>query len=219
MLEHTGQTGHADMLIGGVDDVLIHLVCDDKGIVLQRELCDGLQLIAAEDLAAGVRGVAEDQRLGPLCKALFNEAEVKLIGRRDQRDIDGFRPGEDGICAVVFVKRREDHDLITGVADGHHRGHHGLGAAAGDADLGVGVHFMMEGGARLFRQCFAEILGAEGHGVLVRAFVSRLSQCVQQFLRRVKIREPLRQIDGVILVVDTGHTADDGVGKRADTIT
>ena len=47
MLEHTGQTGHADMLVGGVDDVLIHLVGDDKGIVLQRELCDGLQLIAA----------------------------------------------------------------------------------------------------------------------------------------------------------------------------
>ena len=78
---------------------------------------------------------------------------------------------------------------------------------------------MMEGGARLFRQCFAKILGAEGHGVLVRAFVSRLSQRVQQFLRRVKIREPLRQIDGVILVVDPGHAADDGVGKRADTIT
>ena len=34
---------------------------------------------------------------------------------------------------------------------------------------------------------------------------------VQQLLRRVKIRETLGQIDGVILVIDAGHAADNGI--------
>ena len=41
---------------------------------------------------------------------------------------------------------------------------------------------------------------------------------VQQLLRRVKIREALGQIDGVILVVDAGHAADDGIRKRAHAV-
>lgn len=41
---------------------------------------------------------------------------------------------------------------------------------------------------------------------------------VQQLLRRVKIREALGQIDGVILVVDAGHAADNGIRKRAHAV-
>ena len=41
---------------------------------------------------------------------------------------------------------------------------------------------------------------------------------VQQLLRRVKIREALGQIDGVILVIDVGHAADNGIRKRAHAV-
>ena len=218
VLEHTGQAGHADVLCRGVDDVLIHLIRHHKSVVLDGKPGDGFQLVAAEDLAAGVGGVAEDKRLGTLGKALLDEAQIELILRRHQRDVDGFSPREDGVCAVVLVKRREDHHLVAGVADGHHGGHHGLGAAAGDADFRVGVHLVVEGRAGLFRQRLPEVLRTEGHSVLMGAVVGGFGQRVGQLLRRVKIREALRQVDGIVLVVDAGHPADDGVGKGADAV-
>ena len=107
--------------------------------------------------------------------------------------------------------------IVSGVADGHHGGHHGLGAAAGDADLRVGVH-VVERRAGLFRQRLPEVLRAEGHGVLMGAVVGGFGQRIGQLLRRVEIRETLRQVDGIVLVVDAGHPADDRVGEGADAV-
>ena len=78
--------------------------------------------------------------------------------------------------------------IVSGVADGHHGGHHGLGAAAGDADLRVGVHLVVERRAGLFRQRLPEVLRAEGHGVLMGAVVGGFGQRIGQLLRRVEIR-------------------------------
>ncbi len=77
---------------------------------------------------------------------------------------------------------------------------------------------MMEGRAGLFRQRFPEILRTEGHGILMRAVVGSFCQSIHQLPGRVKIRKALREIDGVILIVDAGHPADDGVGKGADAV-
>lgn len=108
--------------------------------------------------------------------------------------------------------------IVSGVADGHHGGHHGLGAAAGDADLRVGVHLVVEGRAGLFRQRLPEVLRTEGHSVLMGAVVGGFGQRVGQLLRRVEIREAPRQVDGIVLVVDAGHPADDRVGEGADAV-
>ena len=82
-----------------------------------------------------------------------------------------------------------------------------------------GIYFVVQGRAGLFCQRLAEVLRAKGHSVLVRAFVSRFGQSVQQLLRRVKIREALRKVDGVVLIVDAGHAADDRIRKGAHTVT
>ena len=219
VLEHAGQACHADVLGGRIDDVLVHLIRHHKGVILDGQLCNSFQFIAAEHLAAGVGRVAQDQRLGTLGKTLFNERDVKLIGGRHQRDVDRLGTGKDGVCAVIFIERREDHHLVAGVADGHHGGHHGFGAAAGHAYLGVGVHCMVQGRAGLFRQRFAEVLRTEGDGILVWAVVGGLCQRVQQLLGRVKIREALRKVDGIILVIDAGHAADDRIRECAHTVT
>ena len=219
MFKHAGQACHADMLCRSVDDMLVHLICYHKGIVLDCKGGNGLQLVPAEHLAARVGGVAQDQCLGSLGKALFDQRDIKLIGGRHQRDIDRLRTRKDGVCAIVLVERRKDHHLVAGVADGHHGRHHGLGAAAGHADLGVGVHSVVQGGAGLFGQRLAEVLCTKGHSVLVRAGIGCPCQRVQQLLRRVKIRKTLRQVDGVILIIDAGHAADDRIRKGAHTVT
>ena len=77
----------------------------------------------------------------------------------------------------------------------------------------------MQGGTGLFRQRLAEVLGTEGHGILVRAFVCGLGQGVQQLLGRVKVRETLGQVDGIVLIVDAGHAADDRIREGAHTVT
>ena len=118
-----------------------------------------------------------------------------------------------------LVERREDHHLVAGVANGHHGCHHGLGTAAGHADLGVGIHSVVQRGAGLFGQRLAEVLCAKGHSVLVWAGIGCSCQSVQQLLRRIEIREALRQVDGVILIIDAGHAADDRIRKCAHTIT
>ena len=191
MLEHTGQAGHADVLSGRIDDVLIHFIGHHKGVVLDRQLCNGFQLVPAEHLAAGVGRVAQDQCLGTLGKAFLDKRNIKLISRRNQRDINGLCPGKNGVGPVVLVKRREDHHLVAGVADGHHGCHHGFGAAAGHADLGVGIHLVVQGRAGLFRQCLTEVLRAKGHGILVRAVVGGLCQRIQQLLRENRCLEAL----------------------------
>ena len=78
---------HKSETAGSVDDMLVHLICYHKGIILDGKGGNGLQLVPAEHLAAGVGGVAQDQCLGSLGKALFDQGDIKLIGRRHQRDI------------------------------------------------------------------------------------------------------------------------------------
>ena len=58
-----------------------------------------------------------------------------------------------------------------------------------------------------------------GNRVLVGTLLADLLQPVGQLLRGIKVREALRQVDGTAVQTHARHTADDGVGKRADTIT
>mgnify|MGYP000917666032 CR=1 FL=1 len=46
-----------------------------------------------------------------------------------------------------------------------------------------------------------------------------LCQRIQQLLRRVKVRKTLRKVDGIVLVIDAGHAADDRIRECAHTVT
>ena len=90
-----------------------------------------------------------------------------------------------------LVERREDHHLVAGVADGHHRAHHRLGAAAGDENLGIRINRSAVGTPLLAGEGFAEVLRAEGYGILMRTFVRDFAQTISDGLGRRKIRETL----------------------------
>ena len=218
VLVHPGQRGHADVVVGGIDHVLVDLVGDDKGVVLQGQLADPHQFLPGKDLAAGVGGVADDDPLGPLAEALLHQTQVEVILRRHQGHIDGLGPREDGIGAVVLVEGRKDDDLVPRVADGHDGAHHRLGAAAGDDDFLLGVDLPADGPGLFAGQSLAEILGAEGDGILVGPLVGHPGQGVQNFGRGVKIREPLGEIDGSIFIADPGHPADDRIRKSSNAV-
>ena len=170
-LPHAGQRRKVHMLVRLVDDVLVHLVGDHIGVVSFGQLRDKQQLLPGEHLAAGVGGIAEDQglRVLPEGRLQLLGLEVKLRGV--QGHIDRFRAGKDHVRAVVFIERGENDELVPRVGDGHHRGHHGLGAAAGDDDLAVGIDVDAHEAALLFGQRGAQIVGAPGDGILVEVLV------------------------------------------------
>ena len=204
--------------MGGVDDVLVHLVGDDVDIVLGGHLGDGQQLLPGEHPATGVGGVAQHQCLGPLAEGGFQLIHVEGEGGGMEGHIDGLRPGEDGVGSVVLIKGREHDHLVAGIGDGHHGAHHGLGGAAGGHDLRIRVNGATHVMRLLFSQGLPEVLGAPGDGVLVRPLVGHLGQSVQNFFGRVKVRESLGQIHGAVFHGDAGHPADDGIGKVGGTL-
>ena len=127
-LEHPRQAGDVGVPIRLVDDVLVHLVGDHVGVILPGELRDELQLLAREHLAAGVRGIAEDECLGVvLGKGALELGTIEIVGGRHERHVDGIGAGKDGVGTVVLVERTEDDHLVAGVGDGHHGRHHRLG--------------------------------------------------------------------------------------------
>ena len=207
-----------DVLVGREDDVLVHLVGDHEGVVLLAQASNEEQLFFGEDLAARVGRVADDDRLRVLAEGVLEHRAVEVERRRDERHEDRVRAGENGVSAVILIKRREDDDLVAGIADGHHRAHHCLGAAAGDKNLGLRIDLAAVGLALLAGERLTEVLRAERDGVLMRALVSHLAQAVGDRLGRREIREALGKIDGADLVADAGHTPDDGIGKRLNAV-
>ena len=217
-LPHAGQRGKIGVHVGRVDDVFVNFVRDDIGIVFDGQLRDGFQLLTGKDLATGVGRVAQDQRLGVLAEGVLQFVGIEAEFRRVQRDVDRLRAGEDGVRTVVFIEGREHDHLVAGVGHRHHRGHHRLGAAAGDDDFSVGVDGAAHQAALLFGQRLAEVLRAPGDGVLVEILVRHLGQAVEDLLGRLEIREALGEVHCAVLQRNARHAADDGIGKALGAI-
>ena len=142
-----------------------------KGCRMSKNGADLKKLLPGEYLSAGIGRIADDDGLCSPAKALLYERGIKRIVGRDQRNIDRLRAGEDGVCAIVLIKRGEDDDLIPGITDGHDGSHHGFRAAAGDKHLGFRVNRQAGGCMKLLRQRLPQIRSTVGHGILMRAAV------------------------------------------------
>ena len=212
-LPHPREGGDVDMLVRFVDDMFVHLIGDHIGVVPLDDVRDLQKLLPGKDLAAGIGGIAEDQRLRALPERVLQDLRIVAVVRRRQRDVDRDGAGENGIRPVVFIKGGEDRNAVAGVRDGHHRRHHGLRAAAGHDDLRVRIDGKSHVLRLLFGQRLPQILRAPGDGVLMHVLVLHLAEAVQDGLRRIKIREALGQVDGPELVGDPGHPPDHGVCK------
>ncbi len=188
---HTGEGGEIGVLEGRVDDMLIDFVGNHISVVLLRKACDNLQLFPGKNSPAGVGGIAENQSLGLLPERVLQRFGVKMEVRRGKGDIDGFRAGEDGIGPVILVEGGENDHLVPWIGDGHHGGHHRLGAAAGDGDFAVGVDGPSHQAGLLFSQGLPEILRAPGDGILMEILRRDFCQTVQNGFWGLEVREAL----------------------------
>ena len=198
--------------------MLVYLVGDNIGVVLLCERRDNLQFCTGEHLAARIGRVTQNDGLRVLTERVLKHICVKVEIRRHERHINRLCAGQNGIRTVVLVKRGENDNLVTRIGDRHHRSHHRLGAAAGRNDLGVRVDPAAHEIGLLGGQRLAEVLRTPGNGILVVILVGHLRQTVEQLLRRLKVRETLRQVYRVILHGNARHTADDRIGKAGGAL-
>ena len=92
-----------------------------------------------------------------------------------ERDEHWRRARENRVGGIVFVKGREEPDLVARVADGHHRHHHRLGRAARDDELALSASTGMPVKRVSFcAECMAQLGRTPGHRVLVAAGVHRI---------------------------------------------
>ena len=191
-LPHAGDAVHVDVLAAVVDDVLIHLVHDGVNVVADAEVGDGLELFLGEDLAARVRGIADDDGLRAAAERIFEHVRVKGERRRIQRDKDRLAVGHDDLCAVVFEERGEHHDAVARIRQGEERVDHRFGRADGRDDLGLGVDGAAHEVTAFARDGLAEIRRTHRDGVLMGTFVAHDLEAVHHLLGRVQIGEALR---------------------------
>ena len=158
---------------------------------------DQLELGAGVDLAGRVVRRVDDDRPGPRperrAQLVGVDRPVRLVERHVARD----GAGEDRVGAVVLVVRLEDDDLVARVEQPEHGGHHRLGRAAGDGDLGLGIDRAPAGelaGGR-GRDRVAQRLAAPGDRVLVDVVADGGRGGVLELGRAREVGEALGQAD------------------------
>ena len=116
-LPHAIQHDGGNVLGAVINDVLINLVGNRQNIPLLTEICDQLELAAAEYLTGRVIRSVDDDRLRLVVESrgqlLFINGPVWLM----ELDIPGRRAGYDRVRAVIFIERLEHDDFIAGVDD------------------------------------------------------------------------------------------------------
>ena len=161
------------MAVLTVDNVLVHLVRDHKGVIPLCELRDLLHLFHRKYFSTGIRRITEDQCLRTGLKRPFQSFAVIMEIRRHKRHIDRICPGEDRVRPIVLIERAEHRDLISRIAHGHHRRHHRLRSPAGHNDLLFRIDLTGKFLCIHFCQRVPEILRPKGDGILVRTMLRR----------------------------------------------
>ena len=216
---HARQGCHAHMLVRRINHMLIHLVCYYKSIVFERQFADGHQLFSRKYFSARIGRIADDNGFCTCLKSFFHQTNIKLIGRRNERNVDWLCSGKNSIGSIVLIKRRKYHYFISRVTDGHHGAHHGLGSSAGNHDLRIRIDLSSDGLSLFSGKRLTEIFRTESYGILVRSCIGYFCQCIQHGFGRIKIRKSLGQVDCPVFITDSGHTTDDGICKCVYSVT
>ena len=195
--------------------MLIDFICNHKGIIFQSQLSDPHQFFPGKHLSAGIGGIADNDGFCSRFESFFNQIHIKIVFRRNQRNIDRLCSGQNSIRSVVFIKRRKDHNLISRITDSHHSAHHGLCTSAGHHDLRFRINSPSNGLSLFSGKSFSEVLCAKGHRILVRPFIGRLSQGIHDLLWRIEIRKSLGKIDRSVFIADPGHPPDHRICKSS----
>src|SRR6185436_4248247 len=109
---------------------------------------------------------------------------------------------------IVFVGRFQDHDFLARIDDTQQCGNDGFGNSAGHRDMLVGIDLLAVKPEALLRNRRAKAGLPPGHAILIPPVSHRLLGRGENFLRWIKVREPLRQQDRSLVKRITRDGAD-----------
>ena len=219
-LKHSRERRNVRMAMRSVNDMLVNFVRNHIQVVLDCKRCNNRKFFVRKDFTARICRIAKHQRLhARLRHRTFQDVRIKAQVNRRKRHINRSRPAKNRIRRIVLVKRREQNHLIAQIADRHHRSHHRFSTAASNHNFFLRIVTQPAKMELLVAQRLAEILCAKSNRILVRTRQSHFRKTLRKRLRRVKIRESLRQVNSPARIGNTGHSADNGISKSFGAFT
>ena len=213
-LGHPGEARERDVLTLE-HDVLVDVVGEGERVELDAQAGDQIELGAREHLAGRVVRRVDDDRPGPRAECRAQLVRIDRPVRFVQRDVARDRAGQDRVGAVVLVVGLEHDDLVARVEQPEHGGHHRLGRAAGDGDLGLGVDRAPAGEVARRRRGdrVAQRLAPPGDGVLVDVVGDGGRGSRLELGRAREVGEALGEADRTGRDREPVHLADDRFGE------
>ncbi len=110
-----------------IDDVFVNFIGEAERVKLLTESGDKLHFIAAEYLAGGVVGIADNDSSCLFVEGCAQLLLVEIPFRGLQRNVAWLGIRKDPIGRVVLIERFKEDHFVTGVNRCHHRGNHSFG--------------------------------------------------------------------------------------------
>ena len=93
MFIHPRQRSHTGVMIWCIHHMLINFIRHHKGVIPDSQCSNLHQFFSRKYLSAGIGRIADNNCLGTLPESFLYKADIKLIFRRNQWNIDWFCPG------------------------------------------------------------------------------------------------------------------------------
>ena len=186
----TGQRCHG-YVPGTKRQVLIHLIGEDDGVVLDGQAHHFAQHLHREHGAGRVVRIVDDDHLGARAEAVFKRGQVRheVRGEEGCGGVAGAAEADHGTVGVVKGLERED--FIPWAGQGQDCGGDGLRGAGGNDDLGFRVQGEAVETVLMLSYCAAQVEQAFAGGVLVLAAGDGFLGEAAELGRAVLIREAL----------------------------
>ena len=173
-----------------------------------------LKFRTVEHMSRGIMRRVEDQGARPRRDGRLQRVNVEFPVWDGQRDKHRLCVAEDRVGAVVLVERLKNDHFVARIDKRQKHRRHRLCSAAGHRDLSVRIHRHAVAREVLPRDGVAERFGAPRGGVLVEVATDGVAGGFLHFLWHGKVRKPLGEVHGAVLISDTGHFANDRLGER-----
>ena len=195
-------------MLAVVIDVFVDLVGHRVRVMPAAQLGDPLELRPGQHVPSRVvRGIQDDGARATREGGRHSIHIQRLPDRHRQED--GVGPTQDGVGSVVLIERFQHDHLVPRVHHRHEGGGHCLRRPATNRELRLRIHRHPVPLVVLAGQRVAQARGSPRHRVLVDVVSNGADRRFLDDLRRRKVGESLRQVDGVVLHGQTGHAADD----------